>query len=48
MIKGVTRAHSGPIWYDSEPSDVPYFPNQFFGWDFFGVGAEPNVSPGRS
>ena len=30
-----TRAHLGPIWYHSEPSDVPYSPNQFLGWDFF-------------
>ena len=30
MIKGVTHAHSGPIWYLSEPSDVPYSPNQYF------------------
>ena len=29
MIKGVTHAHLGPIWYHSEPSDVPYSPNQF-------------------
>ena len=35
MIKGVTHAHLGPIWYHSELSDVPYFPNQFLGWDFF-------------
>ena len=35
MIKGVTHAHLGPIWYRSEPSDVPYLPNQFLGWDFF-------------
>ena len=35
MIKEVTYAHLGPIWYHSEPSDVPYFPYQFFGWDFF-------------
>ncbi len=35
MIKGVTHAHLGPIWYHSEPSDVPYSPNQFLGWDFF-------------
>ena len=27
----------GPIWYYSEPSDVPYSPNQFLGWDFFAV-----------
>ena len=34
-IKGVTHAHSGPIWYHSGPTDVPYSPNQFLGWDFF-------------
>ena len=27
--------HLGSIWYHSEPSDVPYFPNQFLGFDFF-------------
>ena len=35
MIKGVTHAHLRPIWYHSEPSDIPYFPNQFLGWDCF-------------
>ena len=27
----------GSIWYhsESEPSDVPYYPNQFLGWAFF-------------
>ena len=35
MIKGVTHANLGPIWYHLEPSDVPYSPNQFLGWDFF-------------
>ena len=35
MIKGMAHAHLGPIWYHSEPSDVPYSPNQFFDWDFF-------------
>ena len=25
----------GAIWYQSEPSDIPYSPNQFLGWDFF-------------
>ena len=35
MIEGVTHIHLGPIWYHSEPSDVPYCPNQFLGWDFF-------------
>ena len=35
MIKGVTHAHLVPIWYQSEPSDIHYSPNQFLGWDFF-------------
>ena len=35
MIKGVTHAHLGPIWYHSEPANVPYSPSQFLGWDFF-------------
>ena len=35
MIKGDTHANLGQIWYHSEPSDVPYSPNQFLGWDFF-------------
>ena len=35
MIKGVTHAHLGPIWYHSEPSDVPYSPKQFLVLDFF-------------
>ena len=34
MIKGATHVCLGPIWYHSEPSDVPYSPNQFLGWDF--------------
>ena len=25
------------FWYNSEPLEVPYSPNQFFGWDFFAV-----------
>jgi hypothetical protein len=29
MIKGVTHAHLGPIWYPSEPSADPYSSNQF-------------------
>ena len=37
MIKGVTHAHLAPILYHSEPSDVPYSPNQFLSWDFFAV-----------
>ena len=35
MIKGVTCAHLGSIWHHSDPSDIPYFPNQFLVWDFF-------------
>ena len=35
MIKGVTYDHLGPIWYLSEPSDVPYSPNQFLVSEFF-------------
>ena len=27
--------HLGSIWYHSEPLQMPYFPNQFFGLDFF-------------
>ena len=34
--KLILNAHSAPIWYHSEPSDVPYSPNQFFALDFFG------------
>ena len=37
MIKSVTHAHLGPIWYHTEPSDVPYSQNQFLDWDFFAV-----------
>ena len=29
MIKGVTHVHLGSIWYQSEPLEVPYCPNQF-------------------
>ena len=25
----------GSSWYQSEPTDVPYFPNQILVWDFF-------------
>ena len=35
MIRGVTHAHLGPIWYRSEHSDVTYSPNQFLDWDIF-------------
>ena len=33
MIKVVTHAQLGPVWYHSEPSDVPYCPNQFLALD---------------
>jgi hypothetical protein len=32
MIKGVTHAHLGPIWYHSEPSDVPYVFQKSVSW----------------
>ena len=35
IIKGVIHVYLGPIWYHSEPSDIPYSPNQFLGWDIF-------------
>jgi hypothetical protein len=35
MIKGVIHAHLGPIWYYSEPSDIPNSPNPYLGWEFF-------------
>ena len=35
MIKPVTHALLGPIWYHLGPSDVHYSPKQFLGWDFF-------------
>ena len=35
MIKGIIHSHLEPIWYNSEPLDIPYSPNQYFGWDFF-------------
>ena len=43
MIKGVTHAHIGSIWYHSEPSDVPFFPNQFLDLDFFCHFLQPSV-----
>ena len=36
--------HLGPIWYQSEPSDFPYSPNQFLGWDFFCCFLQQNSS----
>ena len=35
MIKGVTHAHFKTNLHHSEPSDVPYSPNQFLALDFF-------------
>ena len=38
MIKGVSHAHLGSIWYHSEPFKMDsYSPNQFLGLDFFDV-----------
>jgi hypothetical protein len=31
----MTLNHLGSIWYQSEPLEVPYCPNQFLGLDFF-------------
>ena len=36
--------HLGSIWYPSEPSDVPYSPNQFLGWDFIWHFLQQDVS----
>ena len=41
-------AHLGQIWYHSEPSDVPYSPNQFFGWELgpdHSMKTSPNENP---
>ena len=37
MIKGITHAHLGPIWYHSEPSDFrsPLFPKPVTGHELF-------------
>ena len=32
-----TFNHLGSIWYQPEPLEVPYYPNQFLGLDFFAV-----------
>ena len=45
MVKGVTHAHLQPIWHHSEPSNVPYFPNQFIGWDFFAISYSKTALP---
>ena len=46
MIKGVTHADLEPIWYHSEPSDVPYSLNQFLGWRGFFVPSYSNTALG--
>ena len=36
MIKGVSHAHLGPIWYHSDPSDkYPLFPKPVTGHELF-------------
>ena len=35
MLKGVTHVHVGPIWYHSEPSDVPIAQTSFLVGTFF-------------
>ena len=43
MVKGVTHAHLGPIWYHLKPLDVPYSPNQFLALEFFSrISTKPN------
>ena len=44
MIKWVTHTHLGPIWYNSEPSDFPYSPNQFLALNFFCRFLQPDCS----
>ena len=33
-LEALNHARLGPIWHHSEPSNIPYSPNQFLGWDF--------------
>ena len=35
MSMSRSKRHLRSIWYHSEPSDFPYYPNQFLSWDFF-------------
>ena len=35
MIKGVAHDNLGPIWYHSESSGIPYWPQKFLDRDFF-------------
>ena len=37
MIKKVTHAHSGPVWYHSEPSEFPYLVTHYLCNLFFKV-----------
>ena len=41
-------SHLGSISYHSEPSDVPYSPNQFLGCDFFCRFLQQDGSSGRT
>ena len=44
MIKGSIMLHLGPIWYHSEPSDVPYFQNLPRPISWFGLFLQQNDS----
>ena len=37
LSKLVLNDHLGLIWYDSEPLEVPYYPNQYLERDFFAI-----------
>ena len=44
MIKGSLMLHLGPIWYHSEPSDVPYSQNLPRPISWFGLFLQQNDS----
>ena len=44
MIKGSLMVHLGPIWYHSEPSDVPYSENLLRPISWFGLFLQKNDS----
>ena len=44
MIKGSLMLHLGPIWYHSEPSDVPYSQNLPRPISWFGLFLQHNDS----
>ena len=44
MIKGSLMLHLGPIWYHSEPSDVPYSQNLPSPISWFGLFLQQNDS----